>query len=46
MARRRYRVFELGNYVYEFELPLSSTLPETVVVESGSVSYELKAIVE
>lgn len=46
MAQRSYRVFEPGNYAYEFELPLNSSLPETLVVESGSVHYELKAIVE
>jgi hypothetical protein len=45
-AQRGYRVFEPGDYVYDFELPLDSHLPETIEVESGSVKYELKAIVE
>lgn len=46
MAQRGYMVFEPGNYIYKFELPLNSTLPETLVAKSGSVHYELNAIVQ
>jgi hypothetical protein len=45
-AQRGYRVFEPGDYVYDFELPLDSQLPESIEVELGWVKYELKAIVE
>lgn len=45
-AQRGYRVFKPGNYVYDFELPLDSRLPESIEVGLGSVKYELKAIVE
>ena len=46
VAQKGYRVFNPGDYVYNFELPLDSHLPETINVELGSVKYELEAIVE
>lgn len=46
VAQKGYRVFQPGDYVYNFELPLDSHLPETLSVELGSVKYELEATVE
>lgn len=46
VAQKGYRVFNPGDYVYNFELPLDSHLPETINVELGSVKYELEAMVE
>lgn len=46
VAARGYRTFLPGDYIYNFELPLDSRLPETIDVELGSVKYELEAIVE
>ena len=46
VAQRGYRTFHPGDYVYNFELPLDSRLPETIDVELGSVKYELEAVVE
>ena len=46
VASKGYRTFHPGDYVYNFELPLDSRLPETIDVELGSVKYELEAVVE
>lgn len=46
VAQKGYRTFNPGDYVYNFELPLDSHLPETIDVELGSVKYELEAVVE
>jgi hypothetical protein len=46
VAQKGYRTFNPGDYLYNFELPLDSHLPETIDVELGSVKYELEAIVE
>ena len=46
VAQRGYRTFLPGDYVYNFELPIDSRLPETISVELGSVKYELEATVE
>ncbi|KAF1996795.1 hypothetical protein P154DRAFT_306664 [Amniculicola lignicola CBS 123094] len=46
VAQKGYRTFNPGAYVYNFELPLDSHLPETIDVELGSVKYELEATVE
>lgn len=46
VASKGYRTFLPGDYVYNFELPLDSRLPETIDVELGSVKYELEAVVE
>lgn len=46
VAQKGYRTFFPGDYVYNFELPLDSHLPETIDVDLGSVKYELEATVE
>ncbi|KAK8157384.1 hypothetical protein IWX90DRAFT_391087 [Phyllosticta citrichinensis] len=46
IAQKGYRTFHPGDYIYNFELPLDSHLPETIDVELGSVKYELEAVVE
>jgi arrestin-related trafficking adapter 3/6 len=43
---RGYRMFAAGEYIYNFELPLDSVLPESVECDMGSVRYELEATVE
>lgn len=40
------KVFHPGDYVYSFELPIQSSLPETVNATFGSISYFLEAHVE
>ena len=45
-AQRGFRTFNPGHYVYNFELPIDSHMPETIDVDLGSVKYELEAIVE
>lgn len=46
VAQKGYRNFLPGDYVYNFELPLDSRLPETIDVDLGSVKYELEAVIE
>ena len=46
VAQKGYRAFLPGDYIYNFELPLDSHLPETINVELGNVRYELEAMVE
>lgn len=46
VAQKGYRTFNAGEYVYNFELPLDSHLPETIDVDLGSVRYELEATIE
>lgn len=46
VAAKGYRTFLPGDYMYNFELPLDSRLPETIDVELGSVKYELEATIE
>lgn len=46
IAQKGHRIFTPGNYVYSFELPIDSRLPESIKVDLGSVKYELEAIVE
>lgn len=46
VAQKGYRIFTPGDYIYSFELPIDSRLPESIHVELGSVKYELEAIVE
>ena len=46
VAQKGYRTFTPGVYVYNFELPIDSRLPETISVDLGSVKYELEATVE
>ncbi|KAF9731900.1 hypothetical protein PMIN04_010937 [Paraphaeosphaeria minitans] len=45
-TRATYQIIDPGDYVFDLEFPLDCQLPETIDVESGSVKYELKAIVE
>lgn len=46
VAQRGYRTFQPGDYIYNFELPLDSRLPESLDVDLGLVKYELEATVE
>lgn len=46
VAQKGYRTFNPGDYMYNFELPIDSHLPETIDVDLGSVKYELEATVE
>lgn len=46
VAQKGYRTFYPGDYIYNFEMPLDSRLPETIDVDLGSVKYELEATVE
>ncbi|KAL5115560.1 hypothetical protein ACEQ8H_006536 [Pleosporales sp. CAS-2024a] len=46
VAQKGYRIFDAGEYTYNFELPLDSHLPETIDADLGSVKYELEATVE
>lgn len=46
VAQKGYRTFTPGDYIYGFELPIDSRLPESINVELGSVKYELEATVE
>ncbi|KAF2105089.1 hypothetical protein NA57DRAFT_29626 [Rhizodiscina lignyota] len=46
VAQKGHRNFSPGDYIYNFELPLDSHIPETIDVELGSVKYELEATVE
>jgi hypothetical protein len=46
VAQKGFKVFHPGDYVYNFELPLDSRLPESIAVDLGCVKYELEALVE
>src|SRR5947207_9605810 len=46
VAQKGFKVFQPGDYVYNFELPLVSRLPESIAVDLGNVKYELEALVE
>lgn len=46
VASKGYRTFHPGDYVYNFELPIDSRLPETIDVDLGTVKYELEATIE
>ena len=41
-----YRLFAAGEYLYHFELPIPSFLPESVVCDMGKVFYELRATID
>jgi arrestin-related trafficking adapter 3/6 len=45
-STKGYRIFTPGEYVYNFELPIDSRMPESINVELGSVKYDLEAIIE
>jgi arrestin-related trafficking adapter 3/6 len=46
VAAKGFKVFHPGDYIYNFELPLDSRLPESINVDLGYVKYELEALVE
>lgn len=46
IAQRGYRLFQPGEYIYNFELPLESCFPESIDVDLGSVKYELEGTIE
>lgn len=46
VAQKGYRTFTPGAYMYNFELPIDSRLPESINVDLGTVKYELEATVE
>ena len=46
VAQRGFKVFHPGDYMYNFELPIDSRLPESITVDLGNVKYELEALVE
>ncbi|KKY17836.1 putative arrestin domain protein [Phaeomoniella chlamydospora] len=46
VAQKGFKVFHPGDYIYNFELPIDSRLPETIDVDLGNVKYELEASVE
>ena len=46
VAQKGYRTFHPGDYIYNFELPIDSRLPETIDAELGFVKYDLEAYVE
>nr|OQO23491.1 hypothetical protein B0A51_08931 [Rachicladosporium sp. CCFEE 5018] len=46
VAAKGYRTFLPGDYLYNFELPIDSRMPETIGVDLGSVTYELEASIE
>ncbi|KAK6526878.1 hypothetical protein TWF281_010075 [Arthrobotrys megalospora] len=46
VASRGYKLFQPGEYSYNFELPIENILPETIQCELGSVKYELEATIE
>lgn len=46
VAQRGYKVFSPGDYMYDFEFPFQSSMPETVKTDCGSVKYDLTASVE
>lgn len=41
-----YKMFAAGEYLYNFELPIPSFLPESIECDMGRVGYELNATVE
>ena len=46
VAQKGYRTFTPGLYIYNFELPIDSRLPESIDVELGNVKYFLEATIE
>lgn len=46
VVSRGYRVFQPGEYIYNFELPIESCMPETIETDLGSVKYELEAVID
>ncbi|PGG99349.1 hypothetical protein AJ80_09387 [Polytolypa hystricis UAMH7299] len=46
VAHKGYKVFQPGEYLYNFELPIDCRLPETIKTDMSFVKYELEAMVE
>ncbi|KAK2755112.1 hypothetical protein FQN54_006641 [Arachnomyces sp. PD_36] len=46
ISQRGYLQFAPGDYIYNFEMPIDSRLPESINAELGSVRYELEALIE
>ncbi|KAF3903508.1 hypothetical protein ABW20_dc0110535 [Dactylellina cionopaga] len=46
VASKGYKLFNPGEYSYNFELPIENILPETINCDLGSVKYELEAVIE
>ncbi|KAF3278260.1 hypothetical protein TWF970_004708 [Orbilia oligospora] len=46
VASKGYKLFQPGEYTYNFELPIENMLPETIQCELGTVKYELEATIE
>lgn len=46
ISQKGYMQFAPGDYIYNFEMPIDSRLPESINTEFGSVRYELEALVE
>lgn len=46
ISQKGYMQFAPGDYIYNFEMPIDSRLPESITTDLGSVRYELEAIVE
>ncbi len=41
-----YHIFQPGDYIYNFELPLDSTLPESISLPFGKINYKLNVEVQ
>jgi hypothetical protein len=46
ISQRGYLQFAPGDYIYNFEMPIDSRLPESICADLGSVRYELEALIE
>ncbi|EEP78507.1 conserved hypothetical protein [Uncinocarpus reesii 1704] len=46
VAQRGYKLFRPGDYIYNFELPIDSRMPETIKTDYASTKYWLDASVE
>lgn len=46
VQQKGYRVFAPGEYIYNFELPISNSMPESIACLYGTVNYFLEASVE
>ncbi|EFW21232.1 hypothetical protein CPSG_01389 [Coccidioides posadasii str. Silveira] len=46
VAQKGYKTFRPGDYIYNFELPIDSKLPETIKTDCASVKYWLDVSVE
>ncbi|KAK9470221.1 uncharacterized protein V1510DRAFT_370687 [Dipodascopsis tothii] len=46
VSNKGYKSFPPGTYSYNFELPIDSSLPESIECAMGNVKYELEAVVD